>query len=37
MPVELLTGSSHFESVVGAAGLVVESTPESLAFKQELF
>jgi len=35
--VELLTGSSHFESVVGAAGLVVESTPESLAFKQELF
>ena len=35
--VELLTGSTDFESVVGAAGLVVESTPERLAFKQELF
>jgi len=32
--VELLTGSTDFESVVGAAGLVVESTPERLAFSR---
>ncbi len=34
---ELLDASRDFDAAVGAADLVVESTPEDMAFKQELF
>jgi 3-hydroxybutyryl-CoA dehydrogenase len=33
----LLAGSTAFDDVVAGAGLIVESAPEDLAFKQELF
>jgi 3-hydroxybutyryl-CoA dehydrogenase len=34
---ELLSASTEFDDVVGAVGLVVESGPENMPFKQELF
>ncbi|MBZ5728809.1 MAG: 3-hydroxyacyl-CoA dehydrogenase family protein [Acidobacteriia bacterium] len=33
----LLSGSARFDETLAAAGLVVESGPEDMAFKQELF
>ena len=35
--VELLHASTDFETTVGRAAIVIESAPEDLAFKQELF
>jgi 3-hydroxybutyryl-CoA dehydrogenase len=35
--VELVTGSAAFDEEIAGAGLVVESGPEDMAFKQELF
>ncbi len=35
--VELVTGSAEFDEAIAGAGLVVESGPEDMAFKQELF
>jgi len=35
--VELVTGSMAFDETIGGAGLVVESGPEDLAYKRELF
>lgn len=35
--VSLLAASAAFDEVVAGAGLIVESTPEDLPFKQELF
>jgi len=34
---ELLSGSTAFDETVAGAGLVIESGPEDMAFKQELF
>ncbi len=34
---ENLAGSTEFEETIRNAGLVIESTPENMAFKQELF
>ena len=34
---ELLSASTEFEETVASAGLVIESGPEDMAFKQELF
>jgi 3-hydroxybutyryl-CoA dehydrogenase len=34
---DLLAGSTAFDTVVASAGLIVESAPEDLAFKQQLF
>lgn len=35
--IELLNGSAAFDEIIAAADLVVESGPEEMAFKQELF
>ena len=34
---DLIEGSTAFDEVIGGAGLVIESGPEDMAFKQELF
>jgi 3-hydroxybutyryl-CoA dehydrogenase len=34
---ELLSASTAFDEVIGGAGLVIESGPEDMTFKQELF
>lgn len=34
---DLLAASDDFDSVIGGADLVIESAPENMAFKQELF
>ena len=35
--VELIAGSTAFDEAISSAGLVVESAPEDMAFKQDLF